>query len=71
LVLVVTKGAGGGTVGVYVRGTRVAVVSLNARRAAAKVLVPVAVRGGLRGVPVSLRVEAPGRGVWVDGLTVR
>ena len=68
LALLVRKGPGAGTVGVYVKGRRVAAVALGARRAALRQLVVLKVRTS--GVPVVLRVDAPGRGVVVDGIVV-
>ena len=68
LALVVTTTPGGGVIGVYVKGRRVAVVPTTARRTTLKVIVAVKVR--TTGLPVVLRVEAPGtRGVTIDGIT--
>lgn len=67
LVVLVTAQPGGGTLGVYVRGKRVAAVTTAARRVATRVLLPVRVR--TTGQPVVLRVDSPGtRGIVVDGV---
>ena len=64
LTLVVNKAPGGGTLGVYVKGKKVATVPTTARRAALKVVVTLKVRTA--GVPVVLRLDAPGSRGSVD-----
>ena len=68
LALIVRKGPGAGTVGVYVKGRKVATVPLGARRTALRQLVVLKVRTA--GLPVVLRVDKPGAGVVVDGIAV-
>jgi len=71
LVLVVTRRIGGGSVGVYVRGKRVALVSLATTRSSKyRQLVDLRL-AGLVGVPVVLRVETSGKYVAIDGVGVR
>ena len=66
LALVVTKLPGGGTIGVYVKGKKVASVSTNARRLTPKAIVTL--RVATAGKPVVLRVDSRGtRGVIIDG----
>ncbi len=70
LVLVASRGPRAGSLGVYVGGKRVAQIRLAAARTSTRQLVSVRT-GLLRGVPVVLKVNAPGRaGVTVDGVAV-
>ena len=71
LVLVATRLVGGGSVGVYVKGKRVALVSLATTRSAKyRQLIDLRLPG-LTGVPVVLRVETSGKYVAIDGVAVR
>jgi hypothetical protein len=71
LVIVATKLVRGGSIGVYVRNKRVAVISL-ATTGSAKYRQLIDLHlSGLAGVPVVLRVETSGKYVAIDGVAVR
>jgi Zn-dependent metalloprotease len=71
LVLVATRLVGGGSIGVYIKNKRVALVSL-ATTGSAKYRQLVDLHlSGLAGVPVVLRVETSGKYVSIDGVAVR
>ncbi|MFN8169819.1 MAG: hypothetical protein U0S36_13690 [Candidatus Nanopelagicales bacterium] len=69
LALIVAAKPGGGTIGVYVGTKKVATVSTSATTAVSKRTVYVAT-GKLTGANIRLKVESPGTGVAVDGLSV-
>jgi Zn-dependent metalloprotease len=69
LALIVAAKPGGGTIGVYLGTKKVATVSTAASTAVSKRTVYVAT-GKMTGANVRLKVESPGTGVAVDGLTV-
>lgn len=70
LVIVAERVRGGGTIGVYVAGKRVATVSLDSSSIRYKQIIDLAVRG-LTGGPVTLRVESSGKPVNLDAVGVR
>jgi hypothetical protein len=70
LVLVAEKLRNGGTVGVYVKGKRVALIRLTASRTLLKQVIDLRLRG-LTGGPVVLKVETSGHPVVIDGVAVR
>jgi hypothetical protein len=70
LVLVAQSVKGGGSVGVYVKGKRIALISLNSATTTAKRTFTI-VNSGLAGVPVVLKVETSGLPVSIDGIGVR
>jgi hypothetical protein len=70
LVIVAQTLRGGGTIGVYVKGRRVALISLNSATTVPKKVFDIGV-AGLAGVPVQIKVESTGATVAIDGIGVR